>query len=310
MVFYNLSMIRLSALSKKFNGNLAVNKLNLTIKRGEIVGLLGPNGAGKTTTLRMIAGVLPQTSGDIFINNINLKTDEKKLKKLIGYLPENNPLYTDLTVEEYLSFFTKIKGIEDNKVGKAIEFVVKATGINSVYYQPIAQLSKGFKQRAGLSQALLTKPDILILDEPTEGLDPNQRGQIQKLILNLGKKRIVIISSHVLSEVSKICNRIVIIHKGGIVADGKPSQLKNIDGKTSIVETEIEGREVLTTLKEIDGVIKVIKVGNNYYRLEVVKGKDIRKKVFKTAILKQWTLLTLYKKEIGLEEVFSQLTKE
>lgn len=303
-------MIKLVNLTKSFNGNLAVNNASLKIKRGEIVGLLGPNGAGKTTTLRIIAGVLPQTSGKVFINNVNMRNQEKILKKLIGYLPEDNPLYTDLTVEEHLDFFTKIKEIEENKIDKSIKFIVEATGIDPVYYKPISELSKGFKQRVGLSQALLTKPDILILDEPTEGLDPNQRQEIQKLIQQLGKKRTVIISSHIISEVTKICNRIVIIHKGRIVADDKPGNLKKTIFKTQIVETEIKGKQVIETLKKINGVINVKKITDNYYQLHVGKDKDIREEIFKTATLKRWTLLTLYKKEIGLEDVFSKLTRE
>lgn len=303
-------MIVLTDLGKRFNGTTAVDGINLKISQGEIVGLLGPNGAGKTTTLRMIAGVLPPSRGNVVIDNMDMKKEDKTLKKLIGFLPENNPLYDDLTVEEYLNFWTRLKGVDKSRMTDAVDFAVKNTGTAEVFYRPIGQLSKGFRQRVGLSQVLLTKPQILILDEPTEGLDPNQRREIKDLIINLGKKRTVIISSHVLSEVAKICNRIVIIHKGRIVADDRPDHLKHAYTGKQIIEAEIKGENVVKTLESLKGVTRVSEKQERYFILECEKNTDPRSEIFKTAVSKKWTLLTLLKKEAELEDVFSQLTSQ
>lgn len=302
-------MITVSNLSKKFDRQYVVDNISLKISEGEIVGLLGPNGAGKTTTLRMITGVLPPTKGTIDIDDQYI-SQNPVIKKRIGYLPENNPLYDDLTVEEFLKFWSRVKGIE-KKAGKdAIDFVVESCGIAEVYYRPISELSKGYRQRVGLSQAILTKPDILILDEPTEGLDPNQRQDIAKLILSLGKKRTVIISSHVLSEIARFSTRMIIINKGIVVADDTPEKLKNMKNSKQIVEVEIKGKDVLSTLKSIEGVTKVVTSKNNYFIVESGKKMDVREDIFNKAVVKKWTLLTLMQKERSLEDVFSQLTHE
>jgi len=300
-------MIALENISKKFNSKIVVDNISIKIKKGEIVGLLGPNGAGKTTTLRMITGVLPPTKGNIKIDGIDLEA-EPTLKKRIGFLPENNPLYDEMTVEENLNFWSAIKGISKNKKKEAIEFVVENCGIAEVFYRPINELSKGYRQRVGFSQAILTKPDILILDEPTEGLDPNQRQDISRLIRQLGKDRTVIISSHVLGELSKIANRMVIIHKGRIVADDTPDNLKRLGKDSLTVEIEVKGKKVMSFIKKIDGVIKVIKQRKNYYIIEVDKRYDVREKLYKLSVENGWTLLTLFSKERAIEDVFGELT--
>lgn len=300
-------MITISNLSKKFNNNLVVDNININIKQGEIVGLLGPNGAGKTTSLRMIAGVLPPSKGSVQIDGQDI-TINNSLKKNIGFLPENNPLYDDLTVEEYLSFWADIKGIPQDGKKDAIDFVVERCGIGEVYYRPIGELSKGYRQRVGFSQAILSQPDILILDEPTEGLDPNQRQDIATLIKDLSHERTVIISSHVLSELAKIANRMIIIHKGAIVADETPENLRKLGSNAQIVEIEVKGQKVLSELKKIDGVVNVTQTKNNYFEIEVGKKKDIREKLFNLAVAKKWIILTLFAKERAIEDVFSQLT--
>lgn len=302
-------MITLKNITKKFNGKAAVDDIDLKISAGDIVGLLGPNGAGKTTTLRMIAGVLPSSKGTITINDLNLDGNDTQLKKLIGFLPENNPLYEEMTVEEHLKFWAKIKGISKEKQVQAIEYVIKSTAIDDVYFRPISELSKGYRQRVGLSQALLTKPEILILDEPTEGLDPNQRQEIQTLIRSLGKKHTVIISSHVLSEISRICNRIVIVSKGKIVADDTVDNLKSLNAGSQIIELEAKGGNIVRTLKQLDGVVSIKEQGANYFVIEAEKGEDIRELIFNTAIKNKWVILTLLKKQIELEDVFTELTK-
>jgi ABC-2 type transport system ATP-binding protein len=282
-------VISATNLTKKFNGRTVVDNINLNIKTGEIVGLLGPNGAGKTTTLRMIAGVLPPTDGTV----------EPADKNLIGFLPENNPLYDDMTVEEFLRFWLKIKNQDDSH----LSFVVSHCGIKEVFYQPISELSKGYRQRVGLSQALLAQPEILLLDEPTEGLDPNQRAGIADLIVLLAKKRTVMISSHVLSELAKIATRLVIINQGKIVADDTPTNLRR--GRMSQIETEIKGtgvKSALLKLKHVEGV----KEKNDIY--QIMTGTDIRKDVFNLAVKQNWTMLSLTQKEQELDEVFRQLT--
>lgn len=300
-------MITLTKLSKRFDRQFVVSDVNLKIKQGEIVGLLGPNGAGKTTTLRMIAGVLPPSKGSVVIDETNIETNGF-VKKRIGFLPENNPLYEELTVEEYLSFWSDMKEIPKSERQEAIDFVVDRCGIAEVYYRPISELSKGYRQRVGLSQAILTKPDILILDEPTEGLDPNQRQDIAALIRDLGKERTVIISSHVLSELAKIVNRMVIIHKGAIVADETPDNLRRLGSSSQTVEIEVKGNHVLSSLKKVDGVIDVQETKKDYFVVEVEKKLDIREKLYKLAVKNKWTLLTLVARERAIEDVFSQLT--
>lgn len=300
-------MITISNLSKKFNEKLVVDNINIKIKKGEIVGLLGPNGAGKTTSLRMIAGVLPPSKGSVQIDGQDI-TINNSLKKNIGFLPENNPLYDDLTVEEYLSFWADIKKIPADGKEDAINFVVDRCGIGEVYYRPISELSKGYRQRVGFSQAILARPDILILDEPTEGLDPNQRQDIATLIKDLSHERTVIISSHVLSELAKIANRMIIIHKGAIVADETPENLRKLGSNAQIVEIEVKGQKVISELKKIDGVANVTQIKTNYFEIEVNKKQDIREKLFKLAVNKKWTILTLFAKERAIEDVFSQLT--
>ena len=300
-------MIELTKLSKRFDRQFVVNDINLKIKQGEIVGLLGPNGAGKTTTLRMIAGVLPPSKGTVVIDDTNIEIDGT-VKKRIGFLPENNPLYDELTVEEYLSFWADMKEILKSERQEAIDFVVDRCGIADVYYRPISELSKGYRQRVGLSQAILTKPDILILDEPTEGLDPNQRQDIATLIRDLGKERTVVISSHVLSELAKIVNRMVIIHKGAVVADETPDNLRRLGSSSQIVEMEVKGNHVISSLKKITGIINVTETKKDYYLIEVEKKQDIREKLFHLAVKNKWTVLTLMAKERAIEDVFSQLT--
>lgn len=301
-------MIELKKITKKFASLKAVDNLSLVIKEGEIIGLLGPNGAGKTTTLRMIAGVLPPSQGEIFINRQALSKREMEIKKLIGYLPENNPLYDEMTVEEFLKFWLEIKKVPFDLWKETIDFSVKSVGIAKVYYRPISELSKGYRQRVGLAQAILTKPEILILDEPTEGLDPNQRIEIKTLIHNLGKKRTVIVSSHVLAEIQAIANRIIILHQGRVVADGSVHELSKLKKGNQIIELEIKGRQVLSQLKKIKGMLKVQARRKDYFLVEAKKDKDIRPLIFNLCKQKNWQLLTMVKKEAKLEDVFNQLT--
>lgn len=252
-------MIRLKNVCKEFGEIKAVDDISLSIKKGEIVGFLGPNAAGKTTTLRMIAGVLPPSDGEVVINRKQVSQNKNKLQKNIGYLPENNPLYENLTVEEFLHFFLEIKGVAKKHWNKSIDYIVENTGIEKAFYRPIGELSKGFRQRVGLAQALLTKPKILILDEPTEGLDPNQRTEIHKLIKKLAKKRTVLIASHILPEITKIANRVVIIHKGKKVADGTYKELSKLQKGGTTLEVKVSSGAAIKRIKKIKGVVSVSK---------------------------------------------------
>ena len=303
----NIKMIQLKRIVKRFGPITALDELSFTIKKGEIVGLLGPNGAGKTTTLRIIAGILPPSQGEVLINHQTLSQANGEWKKLIGYLPENNPLYEELTVEEFLKFWARLKGLDKLGQQRAINFVVKSTGLAEVYYRPINELSKGFRQRVGFSQAILTKPEILLLDEPTEGLDPNQRREIRQLIKKLGRHRTVVVSSHILSEVAQIANRIIIIHQGRVVGDDTPENLKHLKTGRVQIEVEIKGQKVLEDLRKLSGIFKVEEISPHRFLLE--SKEDLRAKIFSLAKDKNWTLLTMFKKELELEEIFSQLTQ-
>ncbi|MEK7611118.1 MAG: ATP-binding cassette domain-containing protein [Patescibacteria group bacterium] len=301
-------MITIKHLSKRFDTKTVISDLNFKISRGEIIGLLGPNGAGKTTTLRMLSGTLPPSSGSIEIDNRDSSLPCREVKQRIGFLPEDNPLYEDLTVEEYLDFWAAVKGLDKSNKKDAVDFVVENCGISEVYYRPINELSKGYRQRVGLSQAIMTRPEILLLDEPTEGLDPNQRHDIANLITTLGRERTVVISSHVLPEVSKICTRLIIIHQGKIVADESPENLKHLGQTSHRIEAELLGNNIIPVLEKLPEVARVVEEPRNHFIIEIKGQRDIRREVFEAAVANHWTLLTLNQKERAIEEVFSQLT--
>lgn len=301
-------MIRLTGVTKRFDQLEVVSNVNLTIEPGEILGFLGPNGAGKTTTIRMIAGVLPPTEGEVTINDQQFSTNEHELKRMIGYLPENNPLYDELTVEEHLTFWAAMKNVPETEQADAITFAVDKTGIAEVYYRFISELSKGYRQRVGLAQAILSRPQILLLDEPTEGLDPNQRRDIQELLSSLKKERTVIVASHVLGEITKLANRVVIIHNGRVVGDDTPQNLTRATKGLQQVRVEIDGSGIRKALKAIDGVESVNKDGDEYV-VAARTDDDVRAAIFSLAVKQKWTLLSMYQESRKLEDVFSELTE-
>ncbi len=302
-------MIKLINVGKNFGQTQAVRSVSLDIKPGEIVGLLGPNGAGKTTTLRMIAGVLPPSRGSVTIDGKSYEENESELKQRIGYLPENNPLYEELSVEEHLQFWGKLKGLEGEILKDAIDFAIDSTGISEVYYRIIGELSKGFRQRVGLAQAILAQPDILLLDEPTEGLDPNQRRDIQKLLSNLKSKRTVIVSSHVLSEISKLAARVVIIAHGEVVGDDSPENLVKTKPGAQTVLVELKGKGVAEKIRKLKGVDGIETQGAHTYIVSGRMKDDLREVLYKTAVKEKWTLLTLKPIARQLEDVFAELTE-
>ncbi|PIS23308.1 hypothetical protein COT49_00465 [candidate division WWE3 bacterium CG08_land_8_20_14_0_20_40_13] len=287
-------VLKVENVTKKFGGTVALDNVSFSIDHGEVVGLLGPNGAGKTTCMRVITGFYTADEGNISISD----------KALLGYLPENNPLYQNLTCEEYLNYVGNLKGVKDLK--NAIEEVVKKTFIEEIFYKEIATLSKGFRQRVGLAQALLGNPDLLILDEPTEGLDPNQREDIRNLIKQIGKEKTVLLSSHVLDEVQKTCERVIIINKGEIVADSPVKKLEV--GQGTSIYVKVDGKDIIKSLKLLKGVSDVEKLEDGAYLIHSKENKDLRSDITKLVAKNKWELYEIYLKKKSLNEVFKELT--
>lgn len=304
-------MVEIKNLTKKYGDIVAINDISFTANEGEILGFLGPNGAGKSTTMNIITGYISSTNGTVTIDGSEILEDPKTTKAKIGYLPEIPPLYQDMTVYAYLKFMFELKKVKLPKE-EHINEVMEIVGVDQVKDRLIKNLSKGYKQRVGFAQALLGNPPVLILDEPTVGLDPKQIIEIRNLIKSLGKKHTVIFSSHVLSEVAAICDRIIIISNGEIVADAKADELSNTIRQEGIVEVEIEGASstVTTTLNNISGVKKVTKGNNNYYYVEHEVDTDIRKQIFREISKTDCMLLTMKKGGLSLEESFLKLTEQ
>ncbi len=307
-------MIRLRNLTKDYGSVRAVDHVNFEINEGEILGFLGPNGAGKTTTLRMITCFLSPTSGDIEVEDMNINNKQIEIKRLIGYLPEHNPLYIDMTVYDYLKFIADIREIS-NFEARIIE-VIKQCGLNGVVHKPINTLSKGYKQRVGIAQAILHDPKILILDEPTSGLDPNQIVEIRGLIKELGKEKTLIISSHILQEVQAVCSRIIIINEGKIVADGSTEELQSaFQNKTKLIleliAPENEIVEISDNIKETS-ILSISPLNETTFRVEIEfdLANDKRAEIFNFIKSKEWTLLEMHRENISLEAVFRNLTIE
>ena len=279
-------MIEVKNVTKKYGNFVAVDNISFNIKEGEIIGLLGPNGAGKSTTMNMITGFIEQTEGEIIIDGYDMLKKPKKAKKEIGYMPEGVPLYTDLTVKEFVSYMAQIKKV-DRKIRKEqIEKTIEETGLKDVEKKLIKNLSRGYKQRVSMAGALVGKPKILILDEPTVGLDPKQITEIRELIKKLGKTHTVILSSHILSEVSQICNKVIIINKGKIVAIDTPQNLENAVSKNNNIYVTIEDPEnkIETVKDKIEGIkdIKLVATnddGTKHYCIEKLYLLNLQKKI-------------------------------
>ncbi len=304
-------MIELQNVKKSFGETVAVNDLSLTIGEGQVVGFLGPNGAGKSTTMRMIVGFLGPDAGQITVNGESVLENPRATKTLIGYLPENNPLYEEMLVRDSLRFTQRLRAGAGGK--DAIARVVEETGIEKVYYRPIGELSKGYRQRVGLAQAILHKPEILILDEPTEGLDPNQRVEIRSLIKEIGQKRTVVLSTHVLQEVRSTCDRVIIIDKGGLVADADIETLMSQAQGAKHVIVEVEGAEPVEAIKALDGVIAVdllpsAAAGRDRLTVATEGATELRPRLFQLAKERDWIIWELYQEEVSLEDVFRNLT--
>lgn len=307
-------MIRIKNLTKDYGTVRALDHLNLEVNEGEILGFLGPNGAGKTTTLRMLTCFLPPTSGDIEVENMNIIDQQIEIKKLIGYLPEHNPLYLDMTVFDYLKFISEIREIPNFKA--RIKHVIAQCGLQGVVHKPINTLSKGYKQRVGIAQAILHDPKILILDEPTSGLDPNQIAEIRELIKELGKEKTLIISSHILQEVQAVCSRIVIVNEGKLVADGSTEELQSaFQNKTKLIlELIAEENELNTIAENVIGtnILSITALNEKVKKviLEYDSKTDKREDIFNIIKANEWILLEMHRESISLEAVFRNLTLE
>ena len=309
-----MPFLSLDGISKRFGGVTAVDQVSFAVDRGQVVGFLGPNGAGKSTTMRMITQYYEPDSGTITFDGVPLADAGRAAKRRIGYLPENNPLYEDMLVHDYLAFIADLRELVGAGRRQALDAAVTGTGIETVYYRPIAELSKGFRQRVGLAQAILHRPDLLVLDEPTEGLDPNQRVEIRRLIGALGKDRTVILSTHVLSEVQQTCSRLLIISRGKIVADGPVDRL--IAQAAGAIELAVEavGAGVAEALARLPGVRRVSPApvaidGRVALTLTADGSRDLRPEIFALAQSLGWTLYELHRQAGTLEDLFQQLTQ-
>lgn len=308
-------MIEVKNLVKKYGNHLAVDHLNFTIEEGHIYGFLGPNGAGKSTTMNIMTGYLGATEGEVLINGHDILKEPEEAKKQIGYLPELPPLYMDMTVREYMEFAAELKKIPKEKRAESIEDVEKLVKIKDVEKRLIKNLSKGYRQRVGLAQAVLGFPEIIILDEPSVGLDPKQIIEIRELIRKLAKKHTVILSSHILAEVREVCDYIMIISKGKLVASDTPENLERYLGESGLIEieTRTEASKVKEVLKNVPGIEKVsVKTdvsGITSGQIREKRGQDIREELFTTFAEKKMPLLKLNAVQVSLEDVFMELTQ-
>jgi len=310
-------MIEIKNLSKYYGDTLAVDNVSFDIPKGEILGFLGPNGAGKTTTVRVVTGYLPPTSGTVTVDGYDVSLDPMETRKRIGYLPENTPLYTEMNVVDYLRFIVDMRrdGITD--VNARLRDVVDRCGLADVVHKDIGELSKGYRQRVGLAQAMVHDPPILILDEPTVGLDPNQIVEIRRLIKDLGREKTVILCSHILPEVEATCGRVVIISNGRIAADGSPKELRaSSEGKVTVyMQVRGTGPEIADRINAVPGVENVTDAraaGESIAEitLETFKGSDPREQLFRFCVENNLVLLEMSRKEISLEDVFRDLTRK
>jgi len=299
-------------LTKKYGNQKAVDNISLKVATGEILGFLGPNGAGKTTTMKIITSFIAADEGKIYIGGKSLTDNPFEIKKHIGYLSENNPLYQDMPVVDFLNFCASIQGIEKSRIPVRVAEMIKTTGLNSEKHKKIGELSKGYQQRVGLAQAIIHNPEILILDEPTSGLDPNQIAEIRKLIRELGREKTVILSTHILPEVEATCDRIFIINKGKIVADGTAETLRKQAQGSDILRVKIEDGQpdqIFKSLQTLRSVSMVEFADRKLNRFNIhCTGDDVKREIFRLCVSKNWVLTELTPFETKLEDIFRDLT--
>jgi len=309
-------MIKVDNLTKRYAGVTALNGVSFEVQRGEIVGFLGPNGAGKSTTMRILTGFIPASSGRAEVAGLDVFENSLEVRKRVGYMPENNPLYTDMRVSEYLKFRSKLKGLPRSERKERIPEVIEMCGLKDVSHRIIGHLSKGYRQRVGLADALLAEPDLLILDEPTIGPDPVQIRQVRQLIKDLGKRHTILLSTHILPEVEMTCNRVVIIHHGRILASDAPDNLMKALNAGGLVQVEVRGpaaevQAKVGTVEQVESLTaKVLEDG--YLRLLVTAkpSMDPREAIYQTIAGNGWPLRELSRSRTTLEDIFVQITHE
>ncbi len=310
-----MSVIQIENLVKKYGANVAVDGLDLEIEGGKVYGFLGPNGAGKSTTMNVITGYIGATSGTVKVNGFDILKEGKKAKASVGYLPEQPPLYNEMTVEEYLKFVAELKGIPKAEREESIKAAVEKTGISEIYERLIRNLSKGYKQRVGIAQAIIGMPEVIILDEPTVGLDPKQIVEIRELIKSLGEDHTVILSSHLLPEVSEVCDYIYVISQGKLVAEGTEADLTKNIVKENILEVTIQGNQAV-----VESIVKDMPTINEYSVSETAEGvklvvktsddTDVRSELFAICASKGLPIVGMNYKESSLEDVFLEITED
>lgn len=297
--------IKVTNLSKIYGSQKALDSISFEAHKGEILGFLGPNGAGKSTTMKILTGYIPASSGQAFINGIEINENSIAIRKEVGYLPELNPLYTDMYVKEFLLFIANSYGITDG-ANQAAEEMISKTGLSLERKKKISQLSKGYKQRVGLAAAMIHNPSVLILDEPTSGLDPNQVSEIRNLIKEIGKNKTVILSSHIMQEVEAMCDRVIIINRGKIVADDKIEKLQQSFSKEYIISVQFKNSPTIDSMKAIDKSMKVLVTKDGF---TITAKEDIRENIAHKAAENNWLILSMNLEESSLEQVFQSLTK-
>lgn len=300
-------------LTKMYGTQKAVDNISFQLKTGEILGFLGPNGAGKTTTMKIMTCFMAPTFGDITIGGYSVRENPEKVKAMIGYLPESNPLYPEMAVIDYLKYVAEMQNIPADKIRERIATMVSVCGLEAEKHKRISELSKGYRQRVGLAQAMIHDPQILILDEPTTGLDPNQIIEIRELIKSIGREKTIILSSHILAEVEATCDRILIINKGNIVADGNYQELSSKAHGNEIISLSIEGAEadvIYTALKSMEQVemVDLKSVKNQLFELQVKPNANIYKDIFEMCVKNNWYITRLTPMETSLEDIFRDLT--
>ena len=299
--------IKVENITKLYGAQKALDDVSFEIKSGEIIGFLGPNGAGKSTLMKILTCYIPQTSGKAEVCGFDVKEQSLEVRKQVGYLPEHNPLYLDMYVKEYLEFIGGLHHIA-NKTARVKE-MIETVGLQIEQNKKIGALSKGYRQRVGLAQALIHNPKVLILDEPTSGLDPNQLEEIRNLIKETGKEKTVMLSTHIMQEVEAVCDRVIIINKGKIVANDDTQHLQQNSSQKQVLRVEFDKTTSINSLKNIEGVIEVKQLEGNIWHVITDADKDIRKEIFNYAVANGLSVLALQKEEQKLEDIFKQLTK-
>ncbi|MFN2394143.1 MAG: gliding motility-associated ABC transporter ATP-binding subunit GldA [Bacteroidales bacterium] len=299
--------ILIKNVTKKYGDQKALDDVSIQVNKGEVVALLGPNGAGKSTMMKIITCYLPPNEGDVKVFGHDVLSESLKVRRVVGYLPENNPLYPDMYVREYLEFVAGIHKL-GSRTKQRVKEMIEQTGLELEHHKKIGALSKGYRQRVGIAQALIHDPEVLILDEPTSGLDPNQLVEIRNLVREVGKHKTVLLSTHIMQEVEAVCDRVVIINRGKIVADAPTRELQLLNLTNRIIKAEFDQPADFEQIKEIKGVVEVQQDNETTVRIFVNSDEDLRARVFKLAVEKNWILLSMGYEDQTVEQVFRKLT--